>query len=188
MENSRASATGLELGLIDGPALGPPTSEAQTGGQPTTLGYLDELAAQAAVPVSDTMSGPRPAPDSHLKTALERPLTAVDALTESLRLSPPRSILGQRPTNSAPVRRKKTLPPDLTPRRSESLWQKEAGKNMGPYHRAQNVLARKLGFASDNEEVSQQAMDQYLQLFTKTAYSHVWALSRRAVCHLVVLF
>jgi hypothetical protein len=75
-------------------------------------------------------------------------------------------------------RKKKTLPPDFMPRRSERLLKKDAGTNKGPYHKAQCVLTKRLGFATAEETVSQEALDQYLELFTKPlAPQHLRAIA-----------
>jgi hypothetical protein len=66
-----------------------------------------------------------------------------------------------------PTRKKKTLPHDFTPRRSERLRNKGDGINRGPYHKAQCVLAKRLGFADAEESVSQEALDEYVKLFKK---------------------
>lgn len=39
--------------------------------------------------------------------------------------------------------------------------------NKGPYHQAQAILTKHLGLVSEEETVSQDALDQYLQLFSK---------------------
>jgi hypothetical protein len=65
-----------------------------------------------------------------------------------------------------------------TPRRSERLPGKDNGVNKGPYHRAQTVLIRRLGFAKEDEEITQEGLDQYLQLFKKPlAQQHIKAIT-----------
>lgn len=49
------------------------------------------------------------------------PKMAADTLLAGIGASPPPSILWPRPLASAPVRRKKVLPPNFTPRRSARL-------------------------------------------------------------------
>lgn len=63
------------------------------------------------------------------------------------------------------------LPLNFSPRRSERLRQKDDGKSKGPYHRAQSFLA-KLGLAPEGEEVSQEASDHYLCLYSKPLAPH----------------
>jgi hypothetical protein len=92
--------------------------------------------------------------------------------------SPQASLLGLRPAASAPARRKRTLPPDFIPRRSERLRNKDDGTNKGPYHKAQCVLAKRLGFAAEEETVTQEALDQYMKLFNKPlAPQHLRAIA-----------
>jgi hypothetical protein len=106
------------------------------------------------------------------------PLTASEAISQGLCRSPTDSLLGPRPTASAPARKRKTLPPDFTPRWSERLLKKGNGTNKGPYHRAQCVLAKRLGFADEEEMVFEEALDQYLHLFTKPlAPQHLRAIA-----------
>jgi hypothetical protein len=76
------------------------------------------------------------------------------------------------------VRRKKTIPQDFTPRRSERLIKKGDGKSKGPYHNAQCVLAKRLGLTQEDEEVTDDALEQYLKLFNKPlAPQHLRAIA-----------
>ncbi|KAM0927773.1 hypothetical protein ACQ4PT_002053 [Festuca glaucescens] len=119
----------------------------------------------------------RPRPNELTEPVLG-PLTASETIKRGLFLSPEPSILGFRPTVSAPVRRKKTIPQDFVPRRSERLIKKGDGKNKGPYHNAQCVLAKHLVFAQEDEEVTNDALEQYLKLFNKPlAPAHLRAIA-----------
>lgn len=120
-------------------------------------------------------AGPRP---KEPREVIIGPRTVQETIKQGLCLSPEASILGPRPTASAPVRRKKTIPQDFTPRRSERLIKKGDGKSKGPYHNAQCVLAKRLGLTQEDEEVTDDALEQYLKLFNKPlAPQHLRAIA-----------
>ena len=100
------------------------------------------------------------------------PLSTQDSLLAGLGASPRPSILGQWPAASALVRRKKTLPPGFTPRRSEWLCKMNGGAHLGPVERAPNVLLRGLGVIRAEGRMSPEAMDAYLKLFQAPLASH----------------
>ncbi|XBI44893.1 hypothetical protein VPH35_109490 [Triticum aestivum] len=124
-----------------------------------------------ATPLSPSKLLPPLAPKANLDTVLG-PKTAADTLLEGIGATPMPSIMGPRPAASAPVRRKKTLPSDFTPRRSARLNKNCDGANKGPYHRAQTVLLRRMGLMEAEEQVTQKAMDEYLKLFDKPLAPH----------------
>ncbi|KAM0895106.1 hypothetical protein ACQ4PT_024036 [Festuca glaucescens] len=100
------------------------------------------------------------------------PRSAADTLTSALCISSSPSILGTLLSVSAPARKKKTIRKDFAPQRSERLQKKDDGKKRGPYHRAQTVLARRMGFIEDGETVTQEAIDEYMLLFSKPLAPH----------------
>jgi hypothetical protein len=106
------------------------------------------------------------------------PLTASAALLQEISFSPAPSLLGQRPASSAPARRKKALPPDFTPRRSNRLRLKDDGKHVGPVVRAQTVLIKRLGLTRGEETVTKEKFDEYLELFKRPlAPQHIRAVA-----------
>ncbi|KAM3190107.1 hypothetical protein ACQJBY_068368 [Aegilops geniculata] len=130
-----------------------------------------------ATPLSSSKLLPPLAPKANLDMVLG-PKTAADTLLEGIGATPMPSIMGPRPAASAPVRRKKTLPPNFTPRRSARLNKNCDGANKGPYHGAQIVLLRRMGLIEAEEQVTQKAMDEYLKLFDKPlALHHIKAIT-----------
>ena len=80
--------------------------------------------------------------------------------------SPAPSLLGPRPASSAPTkRRKKALPPDFTPRRSDRLRTQGDGTHKDPVSRAQAVLIKRMGLTRGEETISTEAQDEYFGLF-----------------------
>jgi hypothetical protein len=123
---------------------------------------------------------PRPASPQAAKddASIPGPLTASATLAAELGRTPAPSILGQRPSATAPARRKKSLPPDFTPRRSERIRRLDDGTNKGPIARAQTVLVKRLGLVRGEETITKEAMDEYLALFKKPlARQHVRAIA-----------
>lgn len=100
------------------------------------------------------------------------PHTAEETLVGGIGATPKPSILGPRPVASAPVRRKKVIPPNFTPRRSARLSKNNDGVNKGPYHRAQTILLRRMGVIDAEEQVTKEALDEYLKLFDKPLAPH----------------
>lgn len=100
------------------------------------------------------------------------PKTASETLLQGLAIFPKPSVLGPRPTASAPARRKKPLPPNFTPRRSARLYKKTMGHNTGPVQRAQTVLLRRMGVIQAEEHLSDESLDEYLKLFEKPLAPH----------------
>uniref|UniRef100_A0A8R7Q6Z2 Uncharacterized protein n=1 Tax=Triticum urartu TaxID=4572 RepID=A0A8R7Q6Z2_TRIUA len=95
------------------------------------------------------------------------PKTVVTTLLEGVGATPAPSVLGLRPVASVPARRKKTLPPNFTPRRSARLCQQDDGMKKGPEQRAQTVLLRRMGLIENKEQMTQEALEAYLRLFDK---------------------
>ncbi|XBH79027.1 hypothetical protein VPH35_105104 [Triticum aestivum] len=124
-----------------------------------------------ATPLSPSKLLPPLAHEANLDMVLG-PKTAVDTLLEGIGATPVPSIMGPRPAASALVRRKKTLPPNFTPRRSARLNKDDDGLNKGPYHRAQTMLLRRMGLIEAEEQMTQKAMDEYLKLFDKPLAPH----------------
>ena len=106
------------------------------------------------------------------------PLSAEETVRLGLGCSPVPSILGPRPAASAPVRKKKQLPPNFTPRRSARLSKAASGTNVGLVRRAQTILLRQMGVIQAEEQISDEALQKYIKLFDKPlAPYHVKALS-----------
>ncbi|XBI99814.1 hypothetical protein VPH35_019837 [Triticum aestivum] len=166
-EDNQASEHPLPLGLEAAlaPLKMPDLQEVRSGeqeGAVSTPFAVPLMPHQLLPPLSASTGG----------AGVAGPLSAQDTLLAGLGASPRPSILGQRPAASAPVRRKKTLPPGFTPRRSERLHKMNGGTRMGPVERAQNVLLRGLGVIKAKERVSPEAMDAYLKLFQAPLASH----------------
>lgn len=119
-----------------------------------------------AVPVSPSKLLPPLALKERTKQVFG-PRTAEATLLDGLGATPMASILGPRPATSAPVRRRKLIPPNFTPRRSARLNKNNDGMNKGPYHRAQTVLLRRMGVIEAEEQVTKEVLDEYLKLFDK---------------------
>lgn len=100
------------------------------------------------------------------------PSSAEETLLQGLGRTPDPSILGPRPSVSAPARRKKPLPPNFTPRRSARLCKAAGARKMGPVQRAQTVLLRQMGVIQKEEQVSDEALDEYIKLFDKPLAPH----------------
>lgn len=124
-----------------------------------------------AVPISPSKLLPPLAP-KHKEEQVLGPKTAEATLLEGLGATPKASILGPMPAASAPVHRRKIIPPNFTPRRSARLNKNNAGMNKGPYHRAQTVLLRRLGVIEAEEQVSKEALEEFLKLFDKPLAPH----------------
>ncbi|XBI88132.1 hypothetical protein VPH35_026126 [Triticum aestivum] len=100
------------------------------------------------------------------------PLSAGETIRQCLALIPAPSILGPKPVSSAPMHRKKTIPPNFTPRRSARLCKAAGGANLGPVRRAQTVLLRQMGVIQAEEQVSEEALEEYIKLFDKPLAPH----------------
>ena len=130
-----------------------------------------------AVPLKPHQLLPPMAPSS-LGCVSFGPKSAVDSLREGLAFTAAPSILGPRPATSAPARRRKTLPPGFTPRRSARISKINDGKNIGPVQRAQTVLLRRMGVIKPEEHLSRDALEAYLKLFDKPlALHHIRAVT-----------
>ncbi|XBH80479.1 hypothetical protein VPH35_106214 [Triticum aestivum] len=103
---------------------------------------------------------------------MQGPMTASETLRLGLVAPPAPSILGPRPAASAPVKHRKALPPNFTPRRSARLCKNAPAHNTGPVQRAQSVLLKRMGVIQAEEQVSSEALDEYLKLFDKPLAPH----------------
>lgn len=100
------------------------------------------------------------------------PMTASATLLQDICHSPEPSLLGRRPAVSVPVRRRKTLPQDFVPRRSDRLRLKDDGTSKDPVVKAQAVLIKRLGLVEEDCVVSKEKLDEYLDLFKKPLAPH----------------
>ena len=169
-EISSASATELPVDLVAGPqGLKPLVMQRQV--EETLNSSFSPVRTPFAIPLSPSKLLPHLAPTGGLGLELG-PKTAEETLLSGLMATPTSSILGPRPAASAPVRRKKGIPPGFTPRRSARLCKNNGGMNMGPYHRAQTVLLRRMGVIQAEEQLSKEALDEYLKMFEGPLVPH----------------
>lgn len=100
------------------------------------------------------------------------PRTVEETLLCGMVATPKASLMGPRPAASAPVRCKKGIPSGFSPRQSARLSQISDGTKKGPYHRAQTVLLRRMGVIQPEEQLSKEALDDYLRLFDAPLAPH----------------
>ncbi|XBI79903.1 hypothetical protein VPH35_089220 [Triticum aestivum] len=170
----------LSFSLVDSEGDGRP-EDIQASDQAVPLGLGDALPPLRMPDLQEVRAGEQ---EGAVSTPFAVPLmphqllpslsasTGGDTLLAGLGASSRPSFLGQRPAASAPIRRKKTLPPGFTPHRSERLHKMNGGTRMGPVERAQNVMLRGLGVIKAEERVSPEAMDAYLKLFQAPLAPH----------------
>lgn len=114
----------------------------------------------------------RPPPPVMSSGVQDGPKTVAETLLEGLLSTPTPSILGPRSVTLAPVRRRKALPPNFTPRRSARISQLNGDMNVGLVQHAQTMLLRRMGVIQAKEQLSQEALDAYLKLFDKPLTPH----------------